>query len=65
MTEWEAKYKSVVSLVEPKHVEAAKKIVELASIMSMTTIHPFSSCIEMILHTSITLKQQEKRYVTR
>ena len=59
MTEWEAKYKSIVSLVEPKHVEAAKKIVELANIMSITTIYPLSSCIEIILHTAITLKQKK------
>lgn len=49
---WKAKYQSVVGLVEPKHVEAAEKIVEAGIKLGVCTAQPAWTCIEQLIYVA-------------
>lgn len=59
MTEWEARYKSVVALVEPKHVEAAEKIVKAAHGMACSTRMSLGEALYALLTTANRMKLAE------
>lgn len=56
---WEARYKSVVALVEPRHVEAAERVVNAALEMSRANAEPFVEVVAQVMHVASRFKTDE------
>ena len=59
---WKAKYESVVSLVEPQHVEAAEMICKAAMELSHTSSLSFTEAVENLVYVAKKLKNEDVKH---
>ena len=57
---WEAKYKSMLSLVDQRHVDAAKRLTEISIELALKTNISATETLEMMIQAAISLKAMER-----